>query len=247
MALEQVSIQSFLTGLATLAGLSFGLYQYWNGQRLQRAKFAAELVDKLYNDGELRAAWSFIDWQDGEVALPPKYSETGSEPLRFAHNFARLRDAMSMRNRSVQSNGYTELRSQYRKRGSSGYIEYVEIFDRFFAFVDGVYGYYLSNSIELKHISHILYLLERLDQMELDQAKIFEEYLVYYDYDNVIYMITVARMFFARRRQLFLLLRARRQADARISFVRNKLKRILPSPPTSAGNAPLIPAETSAP
>jgi hypothetical protein len=218
------------------------LYQYWRGQRLQKAKFATELTDRLYADEELQAASNFIDWKDCELVLPKKYSTDGA-PAKFNHRLSNLHTAMSLESRHILDDHYSDLKEEYRR---PGYTEYVAIFDRFFSFIEGIDGFYRSRSVELQHIPQVIYLLDRLDKMDHDKKKIFEEYLVYYDYDRVVYMMEIAHLCLDERERLPRLLirwRARYRKWQRISSVRHSIRERLQ---TRQSNTTLINSLTSA-
>jgi len=210
-------------------GLIFGLYQYWIAQRLSKAKFAAEITDKIYQDEELRAAWNFIDSDNRDMFLPAKCSQDGKNPIPFPHKIKDLQSAMNMQNRQILSTGFTDLKDEYRK---FPYVQYVGIFDRCFSFMEGVYSYHDSGLIEARHVPHLLYMLSRIDQLEFGGTLVFEEYLVYYKYDRVIRLIEFAKLYLNLEREwLFTEWILRRRAKSltaqRISRINERL-RLLP-------------------
>ncbi len=198
--------------IIALTGLVFGLYQYWRGRILQQARFAAELVDKLYSDEDLWAAWNFVDWRDRQMLLPAKYSEDG-ELVHFTHSVERLADAMSITNRDVVD-GRLDLKDEFRK---PEFLTYVAIFDRLFSFLESLYGYYMTRAIRLQHIGHLLYLLERLEKMQFRGRPIFDEYLARYSYDRVVFMMEGSKLYFGHSRRLFIRFTAKRRTAARLA------------------------------
>lgn len=56
-----------------LAGLIFGLYQYYRAERWKRSEFAAKQNEKLLTDPILVLCLKFLDWSELRIAVPEEY------------------------------------------------------------------------------------------------------------------------------------------------------------------------------
>ena len=227
MVVFQVSMKdlaSFIGVGVAVGTLIFGLCQYRRGRILDKAKFAATLTEKFYSEESLKAAWKFVDWRSGNVTLPDHLINGHGKSLEFIHGPEQLHEAMNVRNRIRFSPYHIDLVEKFNTPENR---TYVEIFDRLFSFIENIYGYYVSKTIDLSHISNILYIADRLGKLSYNGEKIFDYYLAIHKYWRVIYIIQIADIYYANNNSWFIRWRACRRTKCLVRELTRKAERLM--------------------
>lgn len=179
-----------LTGVSifvALAGLWFGLMQYRLAQRWKRMEYAASIIDQINTDEDLKLALTFLDWRERDIVIPGRFGPT-EEFFSFRHSHARMAEAFKLENREISADtGMVDLKAEYLK---TEYIIYVEIFDRFFDYLEQVNQCMNMGLIKRDDLERLNYWADRIFRMRYDSKPIFKDYLQYFGYDGVLSFVT---------------------------------------------------------
>jgi hypothetical protein len=159
-------------------GVSVAALTFVRSQKWQQLRTAAEIVDKVYSDENLRLAVRFLDWHDRDIYLPKGYVQYGNSRGVFAHKVSNMIAAMDTKNRCYDGETrLSDLKEEYRK---PEFIIYVEVFDQFFDYLCQVYTFMKAGLIKSENMTVVGYMLRRLDRLGV------RKYLELYQFDEVI-------------------------------------------------------------
>lgn len=170
-----------------LAGLWFGLWQYRAAQGWKRMEYVASVLDKINTDEDLRLALTFLDWREREILIPSRFAPT-KERFSFRHTHALMSEAFKLKNREIsKETGMIDLNSEYLK---TEYIIYVEIFDRFFDYLEQVNQCVNMGLIKRDDVERLNYWADRIYRMKYRSEPVFRDYLEYFGYHGVLSFVT---------------------------------------------------------
>lgn len=178
-----------------IAGFLFGFYQYIRNQRWKRAQAAAELLDRFFQDEEVRIALRLISWHQRKFSLPRNFFKTATfdnNDGEIDHSIEKLARAFDLGNRvHYRISNTTDLKSEFL---NTDIPIYVEIFDEFFERLSRTLHFIKCYDLEARDLEPLVYLIRRIDQIEYNGKKIFNAYLRYYEYEDILKVLDDPRI-----------------------------------------------------
>lgn len=169
---------SSLSSVIGIAGLAFGLYQYYIAQKWKKSEFAAQQLEKLDSDPDLALCCKILDWSERDLPVPERYKSFTDESA-FHHDWELLCKAMV----PEQINGVFE---------NWKCLVYRDIFDRFFAYLERINHFIEIRLVSEKDVSSLEYWLEEISHPRFadpNKSKVFIDFIQAYEYSGVIKLI----------------------------------------------------------
>jgi hypothetical protein len=172
-----ISIIGLTTGVA---GLSFGLYQYYIGQKWKRSELAAELLEKFAYDEKIVTCCQVLDWSVRRISIPEDFypvvdecsqNDTLHKKRTFVHSYEELHKAL--------------LPEQVKGEFTMQQMIYRDLFDHLFTYLERINHYININLISISDVSGLEYWMRELSNPRFTDQPVFTSFIDTYEYDGV--------------------------------------------------------------
>jgi hypothetical protein len=170
---------SMIGAAAALAGLGFGLYQYYIAQKWKRAEFAAQQLERLSADPELDLCCKLLDWAVRASPVPERYAAL-TDKKTFLHDWHIMREAMLPEEESANANWDWQ------------HMMYRDVFDKFFNYLERINHAITIDLIAEADVTSLRYWLEQIGNPRFlpDKDKaLFVRFVERYNYRGVLAMM----------------------------------------------------------
>lgn len=176
------SIPDYILAAVGLAGLWYGLLQYRADRKWKRLEFAAEVMNKIKDDFDIRLAIDFLNWSDRDTYYPDRYVINEVQKNSFKHTTKFMASAFDMDNRvRIPGTNYYDLKELSIER-----MIYVDVFERLFQYLEDVNAFIESGLVEWKNVETLWWWANHLCELQINGKPVFLGYLKAYDYDGII-------------------------------------------------------------
>jgi hypothetical protein len=175
MGMELKDVLSLAGSVMAVAGLAFGLYQYYKAQKWKRAEFAAQQLEQLSKDADLELCCKLLDWGVRMSAVPPQYAALTDEKV-FVHDWRVMAEAM------LPEEHADDVEWDWQ------HMMYRDIFDKLFTYLERINHYISIRLISPKDVGSLKYWLEQVRNprfLPQEQRGLFLRFLNRYDYKGV--------------------------------------------------------------
>lgn len=162
---------AFLGLFVGAVGFALALWQYRIGQKWKKSEFAAKQLEPLTADPRLATCCSLLDWSARRIPVPVAYRELVDETT-FVHSTELLADAMVPES---EKSSFTWQEVLYR-----------DLFDYFFTYLERINHYINVRLITVADVAPLEYWLREIHRSRFDERRIFDQYLLYYQFDGVV-------------------------------------------------------------